>query len=531
MLLGFVALGLAVGAYLWGMDNPTGALAIGLIAPVSLFCYVALRRDPATLAVSTHLLCTVLLALGLFLAWRNAGGVGAPALYVLPVIPLLAAFLIGPRSAVLWGVICALVPLGLLIAQPYVPVVSLGLAAQVVSPSVAVLTILGLALSYEKNMALQRAALELATEQALQSSRAKSAFLASMSHEIRTPLGGILGLSELLRASKLEPEQVRMVDLLNGSGHSLLRLLNDVLDFSRVEAGAMELEQRPVNLHRLAQDVTGLLDRQAKDKQVGLETVNNGEGWVVGDPLRLRQILLNLVSNAIKFTDSGHVQVQVVTSACRAGRLQVELRVQDSGPGISQEAQERLFQPFTQADQGIARKHGGSGLGLAIVQRLVELMDGTILVESVVGEGTLFLVQLELERSAPKKLVKPRTPTVTPGLRVLLAEDNLVNQKVFTAMLTRLGCDVVLAEDGRQAVDNARGDSGFDIILMDCQMPGMSGLEAASCLRSTGYMGPIVALTANVTPQDRQACTAAGMDGFLPKPLSMHALAEELGTL
>ncbi len=536
VLIGFVVLGLGMLFYLWGLGNPIGGLTFALVTPVSIICYVALRRDPSTLVISTHLVSFVLLLMGCFLAWNNTGGLGAPALFVLPVIPLLVAFLLGPKHAVFWGAVCALTPVGFLAVQSHAPPVALTpqalLAAQVVSPFLSVLTVLGLALSYERNMSLQREALKRATEQALEASRAKSAFLASMSHEIRTPLGGILGLAELLSATQLSKEQAGMVELLEGSGSSLLTLLNDVLDFSRVEAGALELERRPVDLQQLAAEVTGLLENHALDKGIALTAHQRGPAWVLGDPLRLRQILINLVSNALKFTAEGQVEVEISTEAGPANTLQVELQVRDSGPGIAPEVQERLFQPFTQADEGIARQHGGSGLGLAIVARLTQLMHGQVRVESVLGEGALFVVSLELPACQPIAQKAEKTPTVTPGLRVLLAEDNLVNQRVFLAMLHKLGCETQLAPDGRLALAAvAESTEGFDLILMDCQMPNMNGLQAAQRLRAQGYAGPIVALTANVTPQDRLACQEAGMDGFLPKPLPLNLLAVELSKL
>lgn len=300
------------------------------MTPVSALCYLALRRDPATLVISTHLVSFVLLALASFLAWNNTGGLGAPASFILPIVPLLVAFLTGPKHALFCGP-----PWVSLAVHSQVPSIALGpqalLAAQVASPLLTVLTVLGLALSYERNTAFQQEALRRATEQALEASRAKSAFLASMSHLIRTPLGGILGLAELLSATPLSKEQAGMVELLDGSGSSLLTLLNDVLGFSRVEAGALELERHPVDLSQPATEVTGLLERQAVNKGIELSARQQGPAWVLGDPLRLRQILINLGSNALKFTQEGKVEIS--TQEGPAGTLQVELRVRDSGPG------------------------------------------------------------------------------------------------------------------------------------------------------------------------------------------------------
>lgn len=534
LLMGLAIVGVLLASSLSLAGNLHGGVVYLIAGGVFLAQNRLLVRREELLGPIAHCLAGELLLSSNYLAVASGGGLQAPALFALPTIPLLAAFLLGRRAALGWSACAVLSVAAITLLREHIPVSHLQgdteVVVRTVAPIFSVVVITGIALAYERSVGEQQAALQEARERALDASRAKSAFLASMSHEIRTPLGGILGLAELLADTRLEGEQLSMVSMLQRSGYALLGLLNDVLDFSRVEAGAMQLEALPLDIRQIAQEVTGLLGQQAVDKGLTLEHEHSGPAWLVGDALRLRQIMLNLVSNAIKFTERGRVSLRTTTRATgRPGTLSLWLEVEDTGPGISGEDQQRLFSAFTQVGEGIARTHGGSGLGLAIVDKLVQVMGGSIQLRSAPGEGSTFWVQVELEEALPIAPTAEKSPTVEPGLSVLLAEDNLVNQKVFHAMLLRLGCQVIVTADGEQALRVVqRHPEPFDVVLMDCQMPRLSGLEVTRRLRAEGYSGRIVALTANVTPEDRALCKEAGMDGFLTKPLTLRELAEAL---
>ena len=367
------------------------------------------------------------------------------------------------------------------------------------------------------------------------SAKVKSEFLANMSHEIRTPMNGILGMATQLSDTPLTKPQTEMLDIIVSSGESLLVIINDILDLSKIEADKIELEQRPIALRALLKDLTLLFNGQATAKGIQLrsEVLPVDQPLVfLGDETRLKQVLMNLLGNAIKFTDQGEVVLTATIQQDAQGSVTLLLSVTDTGIGIESDNIEKLFDAFSQADTSITRKFGGTGLGLTITHKLLQLMDSKLNVESETGKGSRFFFEIEAQKGA----VEPDTPRMAnmdtsedldlSSLNVLVAEDNKTNQLVMKGFLAKLSIDnVMLAEDGERAVELCR-DHAFDLIFMDMQMPVKDGLQATLDIKAMHQYQPvpIIALTANVLEDDKNRCLAVGMCDFVSKPISLEAL-------
>lgn len=376
-----------------------------------------------------------------------------------------------------------------------------------------------------------------ARKTAEKASRAKSEFLANMSHEIRTPMNSIMGFTQILLDEELSAGQRDVVKTIKGSADRLLSLINDILDLSKIEAASIVLEEVPFSLETLVYEAIELIRPHAEEKPVEVRyDLQDGLPLVIGDPLRVRQVLLNLLTNAIKFTGQGEILTTVKTVEETEDRVLVEVAVSDTGLGIPEDKLESIFEVFTQADGSTTRKYGGTGLGLTISRRLVKKMGGEIKVDSQAGKGSTFYFNLSLKKAPSdagpdEGLTVPEGLTerqgMERGLKILLAEDDLANQKMTMLMLEKMGHSVDLAENGARAVEMAPAHP-YDIILMDIQMPVMGGLEATVELRRANVKTPIVAMTASTMEGDREFFLKAGMDGFIAKPIVKSVVLEAL---
>ena len=385
----------------------------------------------------------------------------------------------------------------------------------------------------ELELAVQQAT--SARESAEQALRVKSMFLANMSHEIRTPMNGILGLTEILLQSPLPEREKEHVRTVLQSGRALLKIINEILDFSKIEAGKLVLNPTDFNLNDFLQELMQLFGHQARQQGLALSLQLDPDtpAWICADAGRLRQILANLLGNALKFTPAGSVVLRVSSSPQANAAIQLVFEVADTGIGISASQHSQIFEDFNQGDSSSARRHGGTGLGLSIAMRLARLMNGSISVQSRQGFGSTFVLKVQAQASqadsAPQADAADVTGQFFPNSRVLVVEDNLVNQIVVQAALERLGCQVDLADGGAEGVQAARLQH-YDLVLMDCQMPEVDGYEATRQIRqwelaqkSTRRL-PIAALTAHAMVGDREKCEAAGMDDYLSKPMSAAEL-------
>ena len=373
--------------------------------------------------------------------------------------------------------------------------------------------------------------LEIEKNRAEQIAAEKSIFLATMSHEIRTPMNGVIGMAQLLQKSNFNQEQQTLINTILQSGQALVHLIDDILDISKVEAGQLELDPTPFNIASLLKDVVELLKPQAAIKGTAIELLISEQvaSNIIGDSGRIRQVILNLVGNAIKFTTNGTIKISVD----RHNDKGLCVSVEDDGLGIRPEHIGRLFNPFSQSDATIANQHGGTGLGLSICRQLVELMDGEIGVDSEYGKGSVFWLTLELPSSdhitasdTPEKDANTSTTSAMPAGKILIAEDNEINQKVISLMIKSLKIDYDIVDNGTRVLERLNS-APYDLILMDCQMPELDGYETTRIIRKSDkpyQQIPIIALTANAMKSDREKCLASGMSDFIPKPINQENL-------
>ena len=547
-----VFFGPAYVAIFWYFDSPLMVVAAALTTLALLATPFVLRQTGSVVLAGNMLSLSLFAVVSLYSFVM--GGLQAPGTLWHCAFPIVGFALASFRSGVFWTTAAMVEIVALFFAERAGLLSSpldlsedslkwIGLSSDL--GLVLLVLVFTLAFESQKNAALERFGaanreLEKANREAREASRAKSEFLANMSHEIRTPMNGVLGMARRLTQADLEPEDKRVAGIIRRSAQALLAILDDVLDLSKVEAGQLALEKSPTDPCDLITDTVELLGEAARDKGIELTTRIEQDACrlVDTDPVRLRQVLVNLVSNAVKFTEVGGVEIRLIdlqpSDPGSAPRLRFEIA--DTGIGIAPEHQESVFDVFTQADASTTRRFGGTGLGLAICARLVELMGGDIGLESTAGAGSTFWFEIPAEESSSAAIDARDSSGITLGPnRVLVADDDPINQEVTVAMLREIGCVVDTAADGREAIAALRPHE-HSLVLMDCQMPDVDGYGATRAIRDAERLDPsrprmpIIALTASALKEDRIACLESGMDDHLAKPFTIRQLHDILET-
>ena len=518
---------------------------LGLVTPLCVGGLPALARSRLSLR-TTGLVTVGFLYLVLAGQAASMGGMAYPIVIYLPGLPILAAFLIGPRAGLGLGLLISATMGSLFVFRQWVPTpADWDINYYLLGWITVSLILLTLAASvvcaiFAHQMAAAGAALDEARRRSDAANDAKTAFLANISHEIRTPMNAMLGMAQALQQEDLDDGQRDKVETMTRSGDVLLRLVNEVLDMARIEAGRLEIVPQPFRLTDTVAMLEGLFAGQALEKGLDFSVRLSGksERVFIGDPVRIGQILANLTANAIKFTKQGHVQISLhADGADETGQTRLTLSVEDSGIGIAAEDAATLFQPFAQAGSAEMRAYGGTGLGLAICRQLCELMDGDITLDSAPGEGSVFTAHIRVAIATGDAATATRPASGTDlsplqPLRVLAADDNPTNRLVLRALLDSLVGTLCLVENGQEALDLLEAEH-FDLVLLDSRMPVMDGIAAAQAIRKgeaeTGKPPlPVYALTANVMPEQVAEYEAAGMTGVLAKPIARDALIATL---